>query len=476
MIRYGVVAAVVVGWAEPAAAQSGRAAIAVTDVSVLDVRTGSASSGITVIVTGNHIMAVGPARSVSIPAGARQVDGSGKYLIPGLWDMHVHATFPGLDAIFLQALVANGVTGVREMFSTLAAVDSSRSRIRRGELAGPRIVGSGNLVDGSPPIWPGSVVVTNADLARRAVDSLAAGGADFIKVYSRLSREAYFAIAEAARVRGIPFAGHVPALVRVSEAAAAGQRSIEHLTGVLSACSSREEELLGSVAEAVRSPRGWDSAGTVGRMQTEGLLASFDPARCEALGRELAGRGVWMVPTLVVLHSIAHLDDTTLRSDPRLRYVPAGFRSGWDPSRDFRFRSRTARDWAVAKEAYARQLEIVTLLHRAGVRFLAGTDLANPFVYPGFSLHDELVGLVELGFTPLQALQSATLHPAEFLGVADSVGRVAPGMVADLVLLDGHPLADVRNVGKIAAVIADGRLIDRSARDALLARVEALAR
>jgi imidazolonepropionase-like amidohydrolase len=454
--------------AAQAGAQTGSAPIAITNVAVIDVRTGAVSPGTTVVVTGNRISGLGRAGVVSLPAGARELDATGRFLIPGLWDMHVHATFPGLDAAFLPALVANGVTGVREMFSTLAAVDSSRARIGRGEMAGPRIVASGNLVDGRPPIWPGSVVVTTPDEGRRAVDSLAAGGADFIKVYSRLSREAYFAIAEAARSRGIPFAGHVPALVRVAEAAAAGQRSIEHLTGLLGACSAREEELIGRVAEAARSPKGWDSVGRVNRLLGEDYLASFDSARCEAVGRDLARHRVWLVPTLAVLYSVAHLDDTALRADPRLRYVPAAFRAGWDPSRDFRFRNRTARDWAVAKRTHARQLEIVALLRRAGVRFLAGTDLANPYVYPGFSLHDELARFVEIGFTPLEALQSATLHPAEFLGMTDSLGVIEPGRVADLVLLDGDPLEDVRNVGRIAAVVANGRLIDRAARDSLL--------
>ncbi|HEV8149809.1 MAG TPA: hypothetical protein VGP61_06450, partial [Gemmatimonadales bacterium] len=349
--------------------------VAFTHVTVIDVEAGRALPGMTVVVSDRRIIAVSN-QGFQPPQGSRIIDASGKYLIPGLWDMHVHAAFPGIDAQFLPLLVANGVTGVREMFSRMDWVDSSRARVARGAFPGPRIVASGHILDGIPPIWPGSVGVSNADEARRAVDSLAKAGADFIKVYSRLSREAFFAAGREARAKGLPFAGHVPSLVRASEASDSGQQSIEHLTGVLTGCESLEDQQLGEVAAAVASPKGWDSAGALSRARNRQWQASYSPERCRGLARTFVKNGTWMVPTIAVLHSTAYLDDSTLARDPRLKYIPGPFKQGWNPKADFRFRMLTARDWAGRKLYYAKLLEIVTLLHQEGVRFLAGTDLS----------------------------------------------------------------------------------------------------
>src|SRR5262249_35365003 len=159
---------------------------------------------------------------------------------------------------------------------------------------------------------------------------------------------------------------------------------------------------------------------------------------------------------------------TSFTNDPRLKYISPFMKKGWDPKNDFRFKMLTPADWAIRKKVYARQLEIARIFHRRGVRFLAGTDLANPYLYPGFSLHDDLALLVSVGFSNLEALQAATLEPARFLGGLDSLGTVAAGKLADLVLLTGDPLRDIENVRKVDVVIADGRVYDAAARAALL--------
>jgi len=466
-LAFAVVAGLALIGPRAANPQSG-APVAFTNATVIDVESGKPLPGMTVVVRAGRIIAVSN-QGFQPPAGARIIDATGKYLIPGLWDMHVHAAFPGIDSQFLPLLVANGVTGVREMFSRMDWVDSSRARVARGAFPGPRIVASGHILDGTPPIWPGSVGVSNAAEARRAVDSLAKSGADFIKVYSRLSREAFFAAGREAKAKGLPFAGHVPSLVRASEASDSGQKSIEHLTGVLTGCESLEDQQLGEVAAAVASPKGWDSAGALSRARSPEWFASFSPERCRGLARTFVKNGTWMVPTIAVLHSISYLDDSTLALDPRLKYIPGPFKQGWNPKADFRFRMLTPRDWANRKASYAKQLEIVALLHREGVRFLAGTDLSNPYVYPGFSLHDELASLVAAGFTPAEALRAATLDAARYLGAADSLGSIEPGKRGDLVLLDANPLEDIRNTTKIAAVVAAGRLYDSAALKKLLA-------
>jgi amidohydrolase family protein len=460
----------------PAALAQAVSRIAFVHATVIDVEQGRAVPGMTVVLEGGRITAVGADGSVTPSPGVRVIDASGKFLSPGLWDMHVHAAMPGVEGLFLPLLVANGITGVREMFSRLDWVNGAKARVRSGALAGPRIVGSGHILDGRPPIWPGSVAVATAAEARRAVDSLARGGADFIKVYSRLSPEAFFAAASEAKARGLPFGGHVPALVSVAEASDSGQRSIEHLTQVPLACSTVERQALADLAAAVRSSGGWEAAARLQRAGLRAMLDAYSPERCKALATRLVRNGTWMVPTIQVLHSVAYLDDPALAKDPRLEFIFPALRASWDPKTDFRFKMLTPEDWATRKALYARQLEIVTLLHQEGVTFLAGTDLSNPYIYPGFSLHDELAALVKAGFTPAEALRAATIDPARYLGAADSLGSISAGKRADLVLLEANPLADIRNTTRIAAVVADGRFYDSAAIRKLLSDGMALAR
>jgi imidazolonepropionase-like amidohydrolase len=468
-------AALAAGAVLPANAVAQAPAVAITHATVIDVASGRSTANQTVLVEGNRIRAVGSSASLQLPAGARVIDAAGKFVIPGLWDMHVHATGFGIDRLFLPVLAANGITGVRDMFGRVAWYDSARALARRGEIVAPRIVGAGHILDGTPAIWPGSIGVASADEARRAVDSLVDAGAAFIKLYSRLTRDAFLAAADEAKKRGVPFAGHVPSLVSASEASDAGMKSIEHLQTFTAACASDYDAYLAEYASAVASPKGWDSAAVVTRTRARSQPAAYDASRCTALAQRLKKNGTWMVPTIVVLRSIAYLDDSTLAADPRLAYIPRWFSGSWNPKSDFRFRMLTAEDWAARKAIYAEQREIVKLLHRSGVAFMAGTDLSNPYIFPGFSLHEELAHFVALGFTPLEALQSATIAPARYLQATDSLGAVAAGKVADLVVLDANPLTDIRNTQRIFAVVLDGRLIDGAERDALLRAGEKLA-
>ena len=461
----------------PAAPSAGAqsSAVAITHVTIVDVVAGKTSPDHTIIIEGNRIRGILPSGATKLAPGTRVVDASGKFVIPGLWDMHVHATGPGLDRIFLPVLAANGVTGVREMFGTMAWYDSARAGVSRGDFISPRMVGSGHILDGKPAVWPGSVGVATAAEARAAVDSLAAAGAAFIKVYSRLSPDAFNAAAEQSKKRGLPFAGHVPTRMSVAEASAAGMKSIEHLQTMTTACSRDDARLRAEIVAAVASPKGWDSASVLQRSQAKSLAPSFDPQRCRALAATLKRNGTWMVPTITVLRSVAFLGDSSLAADPRMPYIPAFFARMWNPRNDFRFRSLTAEDWRSRKTLLDEQLEIVKLLHDEGVRFLAGTDLSNPYIYPGFSLHEELQNLVAAGFSPAEALRAATVEPAHYLGATDSLGTVAAGKVADLLLLDADPLADIRNTQRIFAVVLDGRVIERAEREALLAAGRRLA-
>jgi len=310
--------------------------------------------------------------------------------------------------------------------------------------------------------------VADAAQARHAVDSLARGGAAFIKVYSRLTPDEFRAIADEAKKHNLSFAGHVPTLVSVDEALSLGMASIEHLQMFTTACSSQEEAFRSALLDAVASPKGWDSAGVISRLQLPMLRQTFDRERCTALAKRVAASNTWMVPTVVVLHSTTHLDDPSLRNDPRLQYIPEFFKTGWNPANDFRFRAVTPEGWAARKRIFDEQLSILRILHDAGAKFLAGTDLSNPYLYPGFSLYDELTYLTKNGFSNLEALQTATINPARFLNATDSLGTIAEGTVADLVLLDANPLVDIANVARVHAVIANGVLIDAARRQQIL--------
>jgi hypothetical protein len=335
---------------------------------------------------------------------------------------------------------------------------------------------AGSILDGPRPVWPGSTAIADEAEARQAVISTKQQGYDFVKVYSRLPREAYFAIAGEAKKLGIPFAGHVPTSVSVAEASDAGQKSIEHLTGLLPACSSREEEVRKRQAAYSNPPLGQRPPDpSLIRLLTRLTLETFNTPKANALFTRLKQNHTWQCPTFTVLRSGAFMNDPSFRNDPRLKYMPADLRRSWDPANDFRFRSRTAEDFVLARSVYKKQIEIAGLMHRAGVEFIAGTDVLNPFCFPGFSLHDELAILVEAGLSPMEALQAATLNPARFLGKETELGTVARGKIADLVLLDANPLDDIRNTTKINSVVFNGRLLDRTALDQLLTQVHARA-
>ena len=303
--------------------------------------------------------------------------------------------------------------------------------------------------------------------ARQAVDAVKKRGLDFVKILS-VSRESYFAVADESAKQAIPFVGHVPYSVSVREAATAGQKSIEHLTGILLACSSQEDELRaqGLAALGKRDYAAYQKLGPQ-------IMSTYDPAKAGALFLQLAKSNTWQVPTLVWTETNSRIDDADLQSDPRLKYVPASVRGQWDPAK---LREKTSpEEFAALKAEAARDVELVKAMHGAGVRFMAGSDGPDPYVYPGFSLHDELEWLVKSGFTPLQALQSATFNPALFMSKMDKYGVVELQRVADLVLLDANPLDDIRNTRKIFGVVVGGKYYSRRDLDTMLQQVEKLA-
>lgn len=392
--------------------------IAITNVTLVDAASGARQTAMTVVTKADRIADIG--RGISVPPGAVRVDGTGKFLIPGLWDMHSHHQGTGAES--LDLFLANGVVGTRDMGADLEFILPLRDRINRGELLGPEIVAAGPILDDAPPNWPFRRRVTTAQEAREAVRDLNGRGVDFIKVHDHTPREVYFAIADEAPKVGLSFAGHVPIAVTIEEAADSGIKSIEHLANfrVFRECSGKEP---------------------------------YSAVGCQPLFDKLAANGVWQTPTMAFFQTIPDmfsgkpLQHAEYASDSLLALTRGNVEASKLDERALSF---------FRSNGKASLAAIHDLLSR-GSGLLAGCD----GLVPGFCLHDELEWMTKAGLSPLQALQTATINPARFLGRERTQGTIEAGKRADLVLLEADPLTDIRNTRRIAAVLVRGRLLSR---------------
>lgn len=433
------------------------AGTSIVHVTIVNVATGERVPNQTLKIEGGRISSIAPSQDADNSAPGA-VDARGAFLIPGLWDMHVHVH----DKDELPLYVANGVTGIRIM-SGEKDTAALRSELAK-ESPSPQVYLGSAIVDGDPPVWPGSIVVKKGADARRAVGEIKAGGADFIKVYSRLSRDAYFALADEAKQQRIPFEGHVPDAVTAQEASAAGQRSMEHLLGIPFACSNRQEELTADLSRAQMLRQ---------RLTIEGeAYNSLDEKKCQQLFVEFRANDTWQVPTLTLLRLWGHLDDSKYLSDSRLAYIDRRFRERWDERTSFQRQHWTNAEFRLARGVFSMDERVAGAMFRSGVPMMAGTDAMNPYCFPGFSLHDELALLVESGVMTLGALQMATINPAIFMGRTSEMGTVEAGRVADLVLLGNDPLADIRNTSHIQAVWLRGKYYDKAALTEMLEKTK----
>lgn len=421
----------------------------IRDVTVIPMDRNGSLAHQDVLVAGGRIAAVGPTGSL----GARRtrvIDGSGKYLMPGLWDMHVHALgHEGSPADTLRRYLPWGITGVRDMGSTVEQLRQARLDLAaRRDL--PELVASGPLLDGRRQPWTQRVArpMESVEEATAAVEELHAAGVDFLKVYNGLSKAQYEAIAAAARNRNLSFAGHVPFGMSVEQASAAGQRSMEH-AGLQFAkdCIPDGERAIPAMLNA------WIRNGYPGRAEeSRRWFARQDIVRCRALYRRMAERGTWVTPTIGV-----EVKGGSWTSPDAMDHMPQRMR---DACRETLTSIDSA---AAARDAAARDIfEQVRELHAAGVPLLAGSDVPNECLWHGVSLHDELRLLREAGLSPWEVLKTATLNPARFLGRADE-GVVRAGAKANLLLLDANPLEDVSNTRRIAGVMMGGRWRDEAA-------------
>lgn len=436
--------------------------VAVTGVTVVDIDAAALRPGRTIVIAGDRILAVTDAP----PAGARILDGSGRFAIPGLWDMHVHLRHPIAPTVLMPQFIAHGVTGVRDMASDCDGPNDGdvcaqqmlewRGRIERGELPGPRL-----LALSSFPLNPPWDYEVTEEQARAVVRAEHERGLQWIKTYFRLSPEAFGWVADEAAKVGMRTGGHIPLRMTAAAAAEAGLNSLEHARDFLFDCFP------GSAAFRTEARSQNPPIDVMWSM-----VDDHDVALCDTEFAALIRNGTWYVPTHVTRRMDAFADDPAFRSDPRQRWIPAPLWEDWQRDADGMVAlDSTAEGRRVMRAFYTRGLEITGRAHRAGVKVLLGTDAGDTYVFPGSGVHDELGELVKAGLTPAEALAAATTRAAEFLGRSD-FGAIAPGMHADIVLLDADPLTDIGAVRRIAAVIFQGRAYDRAALDAMLRDVE----
>lgn len=443
----------------------------ITHVTVIDGTGAAPQADRTVLIKNSRITQITDSHSETTQL--RTIDARGKFLIPGLWDMHVHLLRKGRPEAYFPLLIANGITGIRDMGGDMpiAEIKQLRKKINTGTRLGPQIFAPGPLIDGPYPTLPGiSRVVRNADEAHAAVTDLKQQGADFIKVYNRVPRDAYFTIAATAKSLGIPFAGHVPSSITAQEASSAGQKSIEHLFNLLLACSDREDALMRKKAQALAS----DDSGermTLRQDYLQNILQSYSPEKAKALFVLFAKNGTWQTPTLVQRRTYA-FPPKQISNDPLMRFISKSQRWRWDPKQDGRIQGRSAERQEIERQFYEKDRALIAPMRLAGVNFLAGTDTPDGFAFPGFSLHEELSQLVEAGLTPMEALQAATSNAANYFGLSD-VGTITIGKRADLVLLNENPLTDIHNTQKISAVIVNGLYLSREALNRIMDKAAA---
>jgi len=414
-----------------AAGPAAAATTAFVNVNVLPMDTDTVLGAQTVIVENGTIASIGAVDKVPVPEGAAIIDGTDRFLMPGLTEMHAHVPGAGSDDLdrVLTLFAANGVTTVRGMLGQHSHLEL-RDRLRDPAVFGPRLVTSGPSMNGNS--------VAGVDDARRKVREQHAAGYDFIKIHPGLTAEEFRAIATTARELGMPVAGHVPAAVGVEGVLELGMATIDHLDGYLDAMM----------------PADTDSSGGYGGFFGVMLADQVVPDRIDELAAATAAAGTWNVPTESLFeHFVSAIGVPELMSRPEMEYVPGATAREWAAARERQFAERGFTPGLGAQAIEIRR-RLILALHRAGAGLLLGSDAPQVFNVPGFSLHRELGYLVAAGLTPFEALETGTTAVAEFLG--SNTGQVRAGRDADLVLLDANPLEDIANTRRIHGVMLRG--------------------
>lgn len=442
----------------------------VRHANVIDMATGKVARDQVVAVRGGDVVAVGPDKGATAYSASRTIDATGKFVMPGLWDMHVH--FGGGPELIqenrnlLPLYLAHGITSIRDCAGDLAhEVLAWREEIRRGALLGPTLYTSGPKLEGLKPIWKGVLEVGTEAEVNAALDRLQGLKVDFVKITDNTLKPDLFlyAVREATR-RGLKTSAHIPAAITVEQASKAGLTSIEHMSYALRPGASREAEWAADVAAGRITPA----------EATAKTLAAFDATTAKAAYRGFAAKGMFITPTLNGSRATAYLDQDDHKADPYLAYIGPGLKKTYDWRVGLAAKDDAA---AIARrhQRYEKAANLLPLLQGSGMTIIAGTDAGflNAFNYPGVGLHDEMGIFVAHGLTPLRTLQAATLAGPKYFGTTARYGAVARGKAADILILDQNPVLDIANARTVRGLVLRGRYFDRAALDAMLADAKA---
>ncbi|MCE5206038.1 MAG: amidohydrolase family protein [Porphyromonadaceae bacterium] len=453
--------------------------LAITDVTVIDATGRDPQPSMTVLLSDDKICAIQPVGRVKIPSGTRIVSGKGKYLIPGLWDMHVHISN---SQIFIPLLIANGVTSVRQMTSNekgFRRLKEMKSQIAAKKMIGPDIY-LPVVVFGKDQQWDGIIQMNTQEDVAEVIGSVKEKDADFIKVFDLYDPAIFKSLLKEAKKQHISVAGHCPLAFNMGEIAMEGMDSFEHFFGVPLACSSEEASIRQQLIQTAKEYNSSfdDIVRLLYWILTPEILNTYDPEKAQAFISILKKSDSYQCPTAILWDGWSKLNDTLATSDYRLKYIPDSYLKTWLYLKDNPMSKKlSGEDFIFARKIMEKYSEMLRLFCKAGIPMIAGTDvsLTNPYNFPGFGLHDELSLLVKAGLSSMQAIQAATKNAATVLGVLDKTGTVEQGKCADLVLLNANPLDDINNTRKINAVFRAGSYLSGTDLNDMLQKEEKMA-
>ena len=410
--------------------------LVLSNINIIDVERGIVIENQDVLIEGNKIKSIFPHGNAKVKAD-RVLEGAEKYVIPGLWDMHAHIRAYS-HADNLPMFLLYGVTGIRDLgLTNYNLIKRWRKQIEDDEIVGPRIISSGVIIEGSPPIFRSSVVIPTFQEVVPTIDSLISEEVEIIKVFDNIPKDEYVAILRYCKEKSILTAGHIPADMNQFSASEAGLGSIEHFWGI------------------DKTFREYNSF-------------SYSNEEVDSLARVLVENDTYVCPTLVnsmstfIGNEIDSTGEVSGSEEDKLKLTPNYFKALWTRIRAELLIANTSADFKRFREMQKMDREIIKKLHDRGVKILAGTDTPNPYVFTGISLHEELEIFVKVGLTPAEALKTATLYPAQYFRRTNTLGNVAKGLTADLVVLDANPLEDITHTQRIHAVIYDGKFLSNN--------------
>lgn len=459
----------------------------IRNATIVDVEAGALLRDRAIYVEDGVIQSVAPSGTHQEVEDAEIIDASGRYIMPGLWDMHAHASFQTLEQLFLPAMVANGVLYAREMNGdcygdgcqfarTISESSGLKQQIEGGQVLGPNLMSIGSFSIQSPykeyqapeefmePASEEDVIKLVALLKER--------GVGFIKTYDRMPKDVYLLLAKHAGAAGLTLEGHIPKSVSLMEAIEAGHRTVEHARYPLISCSTAARDFHDTYNEFASGD--FDVKASAALWYPK-FLEAEDSAACEAVMEAWANSETYYVPTHITREAEAIVHNRPYENDPRADYVSdLAIEMAWEEEAEGYGKS-FAKNPEREKQyiaIYERGLELTGRAHAAGVKIMTGTDVGDMMVYPGFSLHDEMDRLVQAGLSPLDVLRAATIVPAGFYKADHMYGSIAVGKKADFIILNANPLADIANTKTIKALLYQGRYYDRAAIDNILAEVK----